>query len=97
VLGNVTVLNVTADWQQLVALLCVAVALFVLGRRSWRLWKGTSRAGSACASCPVHEGSKAPQAKPLVTLELRAPAGHSSAGGPDNLLSGSRSDKRRPS
>jgi hypothetical protein len=61
---------VTWDWQQLVALLCVAVALFVLGRRGWRLWKGRAQPGGACATCPVHEGSTAPQAKPLVTLDL---------------------------
>jgi hypothetical protein len=66
--------NVTWDWQQLIALLCVAAALFVLGCRSWRLWKGTGRPGGACASCPVQEGSNAPQAKPLVTLDLRTPS-----------------------
>jgi hypothetical protein len=64
---------VTWDWQQLIALLCVAAALFVLGRRSWRLWKGTGRPGGACASCPVQEGAKAPLAKPLVTLDLNSP------------------------
>jgi len=61
---------VTWDWQQLVALICVAAALFVLGRRTWRLWKGRAQPGGACATCPVHEGSTAPQAKPLVTLDL---------------------------
>jgi len=60
----------TWDWQQLVALIFVAAALFVLGRRSWRLWTGSARAGSGCASCPVHEGSTASPAKPLVTLNL---------------------------
>lgn len=63
----------TWDWQQFVALLCVAAALFVLGRRSWRLWKGTAPHGGACATCPVHEGATAPQSKPLVTLELQSP------------------------
>jgi len=73
---------VTWDWQQLVALLCVAVALFVLGRRGWRLWKGRAQPGGACATCPVHEGSTAPQAKPLVALDLRLPtaSGGSSEG-----------------
>jgi hypothetical protein len=64
----------TWDWQQLVALVCVAAAMLLLGRRVWRFWQGTSRAGSACATCPVHEGSTAPQAKPLVTLDLTSPA-----------------------
>jgi hypothetical protein len=72
---------VTWDWQQLVALICVAAALFVLGRRTWRLWKGRAQPGGACATCPVHEGSTAPQAKPLVTLDLRLPAvGNGAAG-----------------
>jgi hypothetical protein len=66
--------TVSCDWQQLVALICVAAALLVLGRRTWRLWKGTGRPGGAYATCPVQEGSRAPQAKPLVTLDLRTPS-----------------------
>jgi hypothetical protein len=61
------------DWQQFVALLCVAAALFVLGRRGWRLWKGTAPPGGACATCPAHDATGVPQSKPLVTLELRPP------------------------
>jgi hypothetical protein len=74
---------VSWDWQQLVALLCVAAALFVLGRRGWRLWKGASRPGcGTCAACPVHEGSTVSQTKPLVALDLRVPgAGNGSAEG----------------
>jgi hypothetical protein len=63
----------TWDWQQLVALTCVSIALFILGRRIWRFSKGSPQPGGSCATCPVHEGSTAPQAKPLVTLELRPP------------------------
>jgi hypothetical protein len=63
------------DWQQLIALLCVAVALFVLGRRVVRLWRGASKPGcGACATCPVQEGATVPQSKPLVALDLRSPA-----------------------
>ena len=63
----------TWDWQQFVALIFVAAALFALGRRGWRLWKGKGAPGGACATCPAHEGAAVPQSKPLVTLEMQPP------------------------
>jgi hypothetical protein len=61
----------TWDWQQIVALACVAGAIFLLGRRVRGWWKGSSAGGcaSGCATCSVKNAS-APVSKPLVTLSL---------------------------
>jgi hypothetical protein len=61
----------TWDWQQVVALMCVAAAVFVLGRRAHRWWKTSAAGGcaSGCHSCSEKNPS-APVHKPLVTLEL---------------------------
>jgi len=63
-------MNMTANWQLVVALACVALAVAILVRRAVRLWndKTGSGCGSGCGSCPAsQEGTSA---KPLVTLEI---------------------------
>jgi len=60
----------TGDWQLIIALACVALAVAILVRRTVRLWrdKTGSGCGSGCGSCPAsQEGASA---KPLVTLEI---------------------------
>jgi hypothetical protein len=65
----------TWDWQQVVALACVAGAVFLLGRRVHRWWKGAADGGCAtgCQTCAVKDPASAPARKPLVTLDLRQP------------------------
>ena len=60
------------DWQQIIALVCVAGAFLLLGRRVRRLWKGSGGGcGSGCQTCAV-KILAAPVGKPLVTLDLGA-------------------------
>jgi hypothetical protein len=62
----------TWDWQQIVALICVAGAVVLLARRVLRWWSAPAESGcgSGCQSCAVKDAS-APSVKPLVTLNLR--------------------------
>ncbi|HEX4073591.1 MAG TPA: hypothetical protein VHX68_20595 [Planctomycetaceae bacterium] len=62
------------DWQIVVALACVAGAVFILARRVHGWWKGGAGGGcgSGCQTCSVKDSS-APAVKPLVTLELGRP------------------------
>jgi hypothetical protein len=65
----------TWDWQQIVALACVAGAALLLCRRVIRLWKGSAEGGcgSGCQTCAVKDPASGPARKPLVTLDLRPP------------------------
>jgi hypothetical protein len=63
--------HMTWDWQQIVALAFVAGAVFLLGRRAYRWWKGSTAIGCAtgCQTCAMKEPS-APAGKPLVALSV---------------------------
>jgi hypothetical protein len=65
----------TWDWQQVVALACVAGAVLLLGRRVQKWWKGSAGGGcgTGCQTCAVNDSASSPARKPLVTLDLRPP------------------------
>ena len=60
------------DWQLVVASVCVAAAIFVLGRRAMQFWNGAPErgCGSGCSSCSESPASNGATIKPLVSLEL---------------------------
>jgi hypothetical protein len=63
--------QMTWDWQQIVALGFVAVAVFLLARRAVRWWSSSAAPGCAagCQSCALKDPA-APRSKPLVALNM---------------------------
>lgn len=60
------------DWQLVIALLCVAVAMLAVGRRAVNLIRGNASSGSCgtgCGSCPSNGATTGPPAQ-LVSLKL---------------------------
>lgn len=61
------------DWQFVIVMGCVLLAVWSIGRRVWRMLAGPSEGGScgSCSGCSKSPGStKLPAELPLVQLEL---------------------------
>lgn len=63
------------DTQTLVALVCVAVALAVLGRRTLLWWRGESAGcgGGSCHGCGGTEPTRLKVTLPVIDLEKHEP------------------------
>jgi hypothetical protein len=63
------------DWQQVVAVACVAGAVYLLCLRVRRWWKSAAEGGcgSGCSTCSAKDALTQLERKPLVTLDLRQP------------------------